>query len=93
MRGGDTRWEYLPEGETYDVPFRCLVPQKLDGVVVAGRCLSASHDAHASVRSIGQCLATGQAAGLAAHLVKDGDVRGVEMGELRTRLLELGAVL
>ena len=91
--GGDTRWEYLPEGETYDIPFRCLVPQKLSGVVVAGRCLSASHDAHASVRSIGQCLAMGQAAGLAASLAKDGDVRGVDIGELRSRLLELGAVL
>ena len=91
--GGDTRWEYLPEGETYDIPFRCLVPQKLNGVVVAGRCLSASHDAHASVRSIGQCLAMGQAAGLAASLAKDGDVRGVDIDALRSRLLELGAVL
>ena len=91
--GGDTRWEYLPEGETYDIPFRCLVPQMLEGLVVAGRCLSASHDAHASVRSIGQCLAMGQAAGLAAHLAKDGDVRGVETDELRSRLVDIGAVL
>ena len=91
--GGDTRWEYLPEGETYDIPFRCLVPQMLDSVVVAGRCLSASHDAHASVRSIGQCLAMGQAAGLAASLAKNGDIRGVKTDELRTRLVDIGAVL
>ena len=91
--GGDTRWEYLPEGETYDIPYRCLVPQKLAGLVVAGRCLSASHDAHASVRSIGQCLAMGQAAGLAASLAEQGDVRGVSVDELRTRLVEIGAVL
>lgn len=90
--GGDTRWEYLPEGETYDIPFRCLVPQRLGGLVVAGRCLSASHDAHASVRSIGQCLAMGQAAGLAASLAK-GEVRGVDVDELRSRLVEIGAVL
>jgi len=90
--GGDTRWEYLPEGETYDIPFRCLVPQQLDGVVVAGRCLSASHDAHASVRSIGQCLAMGQAAGLAAAL-SEGDVRAVDTDTLRSRLKDIGAVL
>ncbi len=90
--GGDTRWEYLPEGETYDIPFRCLVPATLDGVVVAGRCLSASHDAHASVRSIGQCLAMGQAAGLAAVLAK-GEVRAVATDTLRSRLTDIGAVL
>lgn len=93
--GGDTRWEYLPEGETYGIPFRCLLPQRVDGLVVAGRCLSASHDAHASVRSIGQCLAMGQAAGTAAALAarRGSAVREVDAGELRTRLLELGAVL
>lgn len=91
--GGDTRWEYLPEGETVDIPYRALLPQAIEGLVVAGRCLSASHQAHASIRSIGQCLAMGQAAGLAAALSKDGDLRGVPIGELRTRLLEMGAVL
>lgn len=91
--GGDTRWEYLPDGATYDIPFRCLVPQRIDGVVVAGRCLSASHDAHASVRSMGQCQAMGQAAGVAAALTKDGAVRAVDTGELRTRLTDLGALL
>ena len=94
--GGDTRWEYLPAGETYDIPFRCLVPKELSGVVVAGRCLSASHDAHASVRSIGQCLAMGQAAGLAAALAKGdnaGDLRAVDTELLRARLTAIGAVL
>ena len=91
--GGDTRWEYLPDGETYDIPFRCLLPKGADGVVVAGRCLSASHDAHASVRSIGQCLAMGQAAGVAAALAGDGLPREVDVALLRERLLDLGAVL
>ncbi|MEM7736683.1 MAG: FAD-dependent oxidoreductase [Deinococcota bacterium] len=94
--GGDTRWEYLPAGETYDIPFRCLVPQGLISLVVAGRCLSASHDAHASVRSIGQCLAMGQAAGLAAALSSQqncADVRDLDTDVLRTQLKDLGAVL
>ena len=44
------------------------MPQHVDGLLVAGRCLSADHDAHASVRSMGQCMAMGQAAGTAAAL-------------------------
>jgi hypothetical protein len=91
--GADTRWEYLPDGETYQIPFRALLPAGLDGIIVAGRCLSASHDAHASVRSIGQCLAMGQAAGIAATLAADGDLRQVNTAVLRGRLLEIGALL
>lgn len=91
--GGDTRWEYLPDGETYSIPYRALLPRGVNGVVVAGRCLSASHDAHASVRSIGQCMAMGQAAGVAAAMAGDGDLRSVDTAQLRDRLLALGAVL
>lgn len=91
--GGDTRWEYLPDGETYDIPYRSLLPRGVEGVVVAGRCLSASHEAHASVRSIGQCLAMGQAAGVAAAIAPRGEPRSVNVSELRSRLVELGALL
>ncbi len=66
--GNSTRWEYVPEGGTYDIPYRALLPQGVDNLLVAGRCLSADHDAHASVRSMGQCMAMGQAAGTAAAL-------------------------
>jgi hypothetical protein len=91
--GGDTKWEYLPEGETVDIPFRALRPQHLENVVVAGRCLSASHEAHASIRSIGQCLAMGQAAGTAAALAQNGNLPELDIGNLRARLLETGAIL
>ena len=66
--GRDTRWAYIPNSGTYTVPFRALLPRNLDGIIVAGRCLSATHDAHASARSIGTCMAMGQAAGSAAAL-------------------------
>jgi glycine/D-amino acid oxidase-like deaminating enzyme len=72
--GRDTRWAYIPESGTYTIPLRALLPAGLDGIVVAGRCLSATHDAHASARSIGTCMAMGQAAGTAAAL---GALRGV----------------
>jgi FAD dependent oxidoreductase len=91
--GGDTKWEYLPDGETVDIPYRALQPQSLENVLVAGRCLSASHEAHASIRSIGQCMAMGQAAGLAAAMARDGGVRDVNISDLRAGLLEIGAVL
>ncbi len=93
--GQDTRWEYLPEGETYHIPYRCLLPQKVDGLLVAGRCLSADHDAHASVRSMGQCMAMGQAAGAAAALAvsQKCQPREVSIPRLQSLLRRLGAVL
>ncbi len=93
--GGDTHWEYLPEGETYDIPFRCLLPQNVEGLLVAGRCLSAEHDAHASVRSMGQCMAMGQAAGIAAvEAAQSGTTpREISMQQLQDKLRSIGAVI
>ena len=93
--GGDTRWEYVPDSATYGIPYRCLLPLEVEGMIVAGRCLSASHDAHASVRSIGQCLAMGQAAGTAAALsVRMGvEPRTLPPALIREKLGAMGAVL
>jgi len=93
--GSDTIWEYLPEGETYDIPYRCLLPEKVEGLLVAGRCLSAEHDAHASVRSMGQCMAMGQAAAVAATLAarQDCPPREVPTGDLQARLRAIGALI
>jgi hypothetical protein len=87
--------EYLPEGQTYDIPYRCLLPRNVQGLLVAGRCLSADHDAHASVRVMAQCMAMGQAAGLAADLaIRHRSVpRDIEIGELRTQLRAIGAII
>jgi 2-polyprenyl-6-methoxyphenol hydroxylase-like FAD-dependent oxidoreductase len=93
--GADTRWEYLPDGATYGIPYRCLLPRQVENLLVAGRCLSASHDAHASVRSIGQCLAMGQAAGVAAAQAAAENLapEAIDVPRLRARLQEMGAVL
>ena len=53
--GSDTRWEYLPQGQAVGIPYRCLIVRDARNVLVAGRCFSATHDAHASVRSMAQC--------------------------------------
>jgi glycine/D-amino acid oxidase-like deaminating enzyme len=87
--GDDTRWLYLADGATYGIPFRCLQPQRLDNVLVAGRCFSATHDAHASARSMGTCMAMGQAAGTAAALADE--PKRLDPQVLRARLREDGA--
>lgn len=89
-----TRWEYVPDGDTYDIPFRALLPQGVDNLIAAGRCLSADHDAHASVRSMGQCMAMGQAAGTAAALAAQSDTvpAVLAIGDLQARLRADGAL-
>jgi succinate dehydrogenase/fumarate reductase flavoprotein subunit len=52
----------------HDVPYRSILPAKLDGLLVAGRCISATHMGAAAGKSMGNCMATGHAAGLAAAL-------------------------
>ena len=52
----------------HDVPYRAILPEKVDGLLVAGRCISASHVAASAGKSMGNCVATGHAAGLAAAL-------------------------
>ncbi len=54
---------YLPDQESYHIPFRSLRLRDLDNMFVAGRCLDASHEAHGSARVIGTCLATGETLG------------------------------
>jgi ribulose 1,5-bisphosphate synthetase/thiazole synthase len=93
--GTDTRWHYLPEGEAVGIPYRTLLPFGVDGLLVAGRCFSATHDAHASVRSMAQCMAMGQAAGTAAALAVETRLapRELPIDRLLAQLRADGAVL
>jgi 2-polyprenyl-6-methoxyphenol hydroxylase-like FAD-dependent oxidoreductase len=93
--GGDTDWQYVGEGGVYGIPYRCLVPAAVDRLLVAGRCFSATHDAHASARSMATCMAMGQAAATAAVLALRGATvpRAVEAVSLRERLAADGALL
>jgi hypothetical protein len=71
------------------------LPRDVEGMLVAGRCFSATHDAHASARSMATCMAMGQAAGTAAALAAAaGDTpRAVDATALRERLVAAGALL
>ncbi len=93
--GEETIWGYVPDGQAYDVPYRTLVPRGRDELWVAGRCFSATHDAHASCRSMAQAMAMGQAAGTAAAIAhaRDTGARDVPIADLQTRLRARGARL
>lgn len=90
-----TRWVWLPDGVHYQIPFRCLLPAGLDRLLVAGRCVSATHPAQASLRVAGTCFAMGQAAGVAAAIAADKGIgpRQLPYAFLRDALLAQGAFL
>jgi hypothetical protein len=85
----------LKTGEYYDLPYRSLLPVEVDNLLVAGRCLSATHEAAAAVRVMPICTAMGQAAGEAAALsVRQGcSPTRLDSSHLRRNLLESGAFL
>ncbi len=56
------------EHEGYDIPYRCLVPKKVDNLLIAGRCISSEQQPYESHRSMAPTMAIGQAAGTAAAL-------------------------
>jgi hypothetical protein len=93
--GVDTVWQYLPDGQAVGIPYATLVVRDALNVLVAGRCFSATHDAHASVRSMAQCMAMGQAAGTAAALATMSGCgpRELDVTDLRNRLRDGGAIL
>jgi len=72
----------------YDIPYGCLVPEKIDGLLLAGRCISGSHDAHASYRVQQIAMAIGAAAGAAAaEAVKSRVIpRSVNIGRVQAFL-------
>jgi len=61
------------DGETYSIPYRCLVPKGIDNLLVAGRCIGADRPMQASARVIPCCYITGQAAGIAAAVCVEDD--------------------
>ncbi len=85
----------LPAGEYYTIPYRCLLPRGLDNVLVAGRCISATHEAFAAFRVSAIVMAIGQAAGTAAAMAaSNGTVpRAVDVTALRDRLRAQGAFI
>jgi 2-polyprenyl-6-methoxyphenol hydroxylase-like FAD-dependent oxidoreductase len=82
-------------GALYHIPLDCLLPRELENLLVAGRCISVDHRVHHATKEIPACMATGEAAGMAAALAL---ARGVapatlDVAELRRRLSAAGAIV
>ncbi len=93
--GSETYWQYVPNGGTYGVPYGTIVPKDSWNTWVVGRCFSATHDAHASCRSMAQTMSMGQTAGLAALISLDSDqgAKNIDIKKLQDSLIQLGAIL
>lgn len=87
----------FPPGHFYSIPFRCLVPKTLSNVIVAGRPISATHEAHSAIRIMPICSAIGHAAGVGAALVAQKEkllsFNTVNIEHLRAVLRAQGAIL
>ncbi len=92
-QGGGCTLEWC--GDCYDIPYRSLIPEKIKNLIVAGRCISATHEAMSAIRVMAPCMAMGEAAGRAAKMaVRQGvspDV--IDVKELQAELVDKGAYL
>jgi hypothetical protein len=82
-------------GDCYDIPYRSLVPRNVENLLVAGRCISTTHEAMGAIRVMATCMAMGEAAGTAAALAIADDVSPaeVDIAALQRELLAHGAYL
>jgi hypothetical protein len=94
-RPGDEGCTLVWCGDCYDIPYRSLVPQKVRNLLVAGRCIGATHEAMGAIRVMSTCMAMGEAAGRAARLaVRTGVTPAeVDVTQLRAELRAQGAYL
>lgn len=93
--GKGTSHYYFKSGEYYTIPYRSLIPQKTENLLVCGRCISSDHHAQASYRIMPVVCCIGEAAGTAAGLCarKKIGVRGVDIAELQRTLKANGAFI
>lgn len=94
-KGKGTILKRLPPGEYYEIPLRALIPQNVERVLTAGRCISGTHEAHSSYRVMPTSMATGQAAGVCAAIAARANVlpREVEFGVVQEVLHQQGAII
>ena len=93
--GSGTATQRLAPGESYEIPFRCLLPANREQLLVAGRCISTTHEALASTRLTPTVMTLGQAAGTAAAIACERNQRvgDVSTDDLRGALIADGVDL
>jgi flavin-dependent dehydrogenase len=94
-RGSDTVHYHAAGKRMMSVPYRCLLVKGMEGLLVAGRCVSASQAALGGIRGMGTCMEMGQAAGVAAAIAAERGqtARQVDAKEVQRRLRETGVRL
>jgi 2-polyprenyl-6-methoxyphenol hydroxylase-like FAD-dependent oxidoreductase len=92
-KGKGTIIKKVPLNEYYDIPLRCLIPLKVENLLVAGRCISGTSEAQAAYRVMPTCVATGQAAGVCAALasLKNQYPRLLPADQIQKELTKQGA--
>lgn len=93
--GSGTTHHYFKPGEYYTIPYRCITPKDTDNLIVAGRCISVTHEAQASCRIMPICFCLGQAAGTAAAIASKNkiSVKSIDIKELRQKLIDANAFI
>lgn len=91
--GTGTTLYHFKDGEYYKIPYRCLLPKEYDNMLVAGRCISATHEAHSAVRIMPICANMGEAAGIAVSVAKktNQSAHTVDVKKVQAVLREVGA--
>lgn len=86
--GQGTLIKDLDKNQYYGIPYRCLIPKNVSNLLIAGRSISSTHEAHSSLRIQPTCYAIGEAAGVGAALCvkNNGNVRDVDFTEIRNKL-------
>lgn len=92
--GTDLKFVAIEEGKSYGIPYRCLVPKDVFNLLVAGRCVSSTHEAQASIRVMPPSMCMGQAAGTAVAMCAADDlpVNAVDISKLKQDLESQGQV-
>ena len=93
--GSGTRWHEFGNGKWYEIPYRCLIPKGMKNLLVAGRCISSTHEAQSSYRIMPFCCELGQAAGTAVGVAKsdNSDVRDIDVKKLQEKLRADGMII
>ena len=94
-RPGDEGCTLIWCGDCYDIPYRSLVPTKIENLLVAGRCIGTTHEAMGAIRVMATCMAMGEAAGRAAKMaIRDGvSPAQIDVRKLQDELIAKGAYL
>lgn len=84
-----------PDGDYYQIPYRCILAKNLTNILITGRCISATHEAHGSVRQVPAAIPIAQGAGTAAAMAIKANIelRKIDVNSLQKRLIRQGAFI